>query len=261
MENLEIAVEKLNEAKVRYAELLANKARLESESVRLQTLLQATESEVDACIKERREFIEGGGDVFEPHAKKLRKQELENASLIDDLRFACDTNRKAADEMMFKVSAAHDSLEGSHRVYAKALESELIEAVRNNPPVELLKACHLATHAHFTEGFSFFLATIAVAEKPTYEAAFVKKMGELLCNSLYEFSKPEYCKALFSEEEAALLRVPVLRGKITPAQAHYIRASKNQRIKKTTLPALYKMHPELLGRDEIDARSRNLEAI
>lgn len=258
MENLETAVANLNKAKERFAELLANKNRLKSESERLDTLLQATQSEVDACIKERRDFIEGGGDVFEPHAKKLRKQEQENASLIDDLKFARDTNRKAADEMTINVSAAHDKLEGSHRVYAKALESELLEAVRKNPPVELLKACHLATHAHFAEGFSFFLATIAATEKPTYKAAFVRKMAELILNSLSELATPEYCKALFSEEEASLLRVPALRDKITPAQAHFIRASRN---KRTHIPALYEIHPELLGASDMEARSRNLASV
>lgn len=258
MENIETAATKLAEAKARFAELLAHKNRLKSESERLETLLQATQSEVNACIKERRDFIEGGGDVFEPHAKKLRKQEQENASLIDDLKFALDTNRNAADEMMFDVSAAHDNLEGSHRVYAKALESEFLEAVRKNPPVELLKACHLATHAHFTEGFSFFLETIAVTEKPTYETAFVKKMGELLRNSLWEFSKPEYCKALFSEEEAVLLRVPELRGKITPAQAHFIKARRAGRPACSAYP--YEAQESISG-DGMEARSRNLASI
>lgn len=255
MANLDLAVEQLKEAKTRLAELLSNKTRLESESERLESLLQATESEVEACIKERREFIEGGGDVFDSHSSKLRKQELSHAVVIDDLKFAIDTNNKAVEAMLLDLSAAHDAAMGKARTLVGEMIADLIAKVLQNPPVELLKACHLATQVHFEEGFSFFLATLAVSQKTTYENAFNKKMSELFRGEFAALSTSDYRNAIISEEEKALLSIPVLKDKLSPAQAHVIKASRNKPVR---LGALYQLHPELLGSDSAEARSRNL---
>lgn len=244
MENLDIATEQLNKAKARLAELVANKTRLENESERLQTLLQATESEVYASIKERREFIEGGGDVFDQRAKKLRKEEQVNAALIDDLKFAIETNRNASEAMLFDLSSAHDKALGNRNVLVRAMIANLLAKVLENPPTELLKVCHLATQAHFEEGSSFFLATLSVDEKVSYENAFLKKMRELLSNDLSSLISFESNKALLSDDERALLSIHVLKDKLSPAQAHIIKSSKNKTLVRS---AFHDMYPEYLG--------------
>lgn len=258
MENLNIAVEELKKAKAHYDELLSNKTRLEKEGERLKSLLQATESEVNACIKERRDFIECGGDVLDPRSKKLRKQEQENAALIDDLKFAIETNDKAAEAMMFDLSVANENAAGKARVLVSAKIADDLAEVRNNPPIALLRACHLATQVHFEEGFSFFLQELSVFEKTTYENAFKKQMNRLLSHELAELTRSDYRRAMISEEDKALLSIPVLKGKLSPAQAHFIRESRN---KKTPVSWLYQNHPELLGSGEMEARSKNLESI
>lgn len=258
MENIETAALQLTEAKARYAELLANKTRLKSESERLETLLQATQSEVDACIKERRDFIECGGDVFDPRSKKLRKQEQENAALIDDLKFAIETNDKAAGALLFDLSNAHEKAMGKSRVLVKEMIADLIAKVKENPPVELLMACHLATQVHFEEGYSFFLQELSVFEKTTYENAFKKQMNRLFSNELTELTSSDYRRAMISEEDKALLSVPLLKDKLSPAQAHFIKAIRAGKPACSKYP--YEAQ-ETIGGGEIEARSRNLGSI
>lgn len=258
MENIETAALQLTEAKARYEELLANKTRLKSESERLETLLQATQSEVDASIKERRDFIECGGDVFDPRSKKLRKQEQENAALIDDLVFAIETNNKATEALLFDLSSAHEKAMGKSRVLVKEMIADLIAKVKENPPVELLMACHLATQVHFEEGFSFFLQELSVFEKTTYENAFRKQMNRLFSSELAKLASSDYRRAMTSEEERALLSVPQLKDKLSPAQAHFIKARHAGKPACSKYP--YEAQETISGGD-IEARSRNLASI
>jgi hypothetical protein len=126
MENIEISIEQLRVAKTHLNELLAKKKAFDTETNRLEALLKATQDDVDSCIKDRRYFIENGGDVFDPRAKKLRKQEQENSALIDDLVFAIETNRKAAESMDLDLSNAHNNVTGAKNIYVASAVSQLV---------------------------------------------------------------------------------------------------------------------------------------
>lgn len=231
MEHIENLIEQLRVAKANFNDFLTKKTNLESEAKRLEGVLNATQAEVDACIKERREFIECGGDVFDPRAKKLRKQEQENAALIDDLVFAIETNRKAAESMLFDLSTAHNNATNAKSAYVASMVSQLIAQALANPPVELLKACHFATVASFEEPFNFDVQTLKAQNRATYQNMFIKKMNELFLNELSAFTDRKANIEHISEEEKALLSVPEFKEKISPAQAHMIRASREKKPK------------------------------
>ncbi len=230
MENIEISIEQLRVAKTHLNELLAKKKAFDTETNRLEALLKATQDDVDSCIKDRRYFIENGGDVFDPRAKKLRKQEQENSALIDDLVFAIETNRKAAESMDLDLSTAHNNVTGAKNIYVASAVSQLVAEALANPPVDLLKACHFATVAEFEDPFSFDVQALQVFENPTYKNMFIKKMNELLHSKLAVFASKQHNDALINDEEKTLLSVPELKEKLSPAQAHIIRASRNKKL-------------------------------
>lgn len=225
MENIENSIEQLRVAKANFNELLTKKTGLESEASRLEGFLNATQAEVDACIKERRGFIAGGGDVFDPRAKKLRKQEQENAALIDDLVFAIETNRKAAESMIFDLTDAHNEATNAKRAYVASMVSQLIAQALANPPVELLKACHFLTVATFEEPFNFDAQVLQATHELSYQNMFIKKLKELLLSDISAFADIAVNAERFSEEEKALLLVPAFKEKLTPAQVHVIKAA------------------------------------
>lgn len=229
MENIENSIERLRVAKAHFNELLTKKTGLESEANRLEGLLNATQAEVDACIKERRDFIEGGGDVFDPRAKKLRKQEQENAALIDDLVFAIETNRKAAESMIFDLTDAHNEATNAKRAYVASMVSQLIAQALANPPVELLKACHFMAVSALEDPAGFDVHVLRVHSDPNYRNMFIKKIGELLMNELSVFVDIDANREHISEEEKALLSVPAFKEKLTPAKVHVIRAAHDKK--------------------------------
>ena len=196
--------------------------------------------------------------MFDPRSKKLRKQEQENAALIDDLVFAIETNDKAAEAMLFDLSAANDAANGKRRLYLMARIADCMARVRENPPVDLLMACHLATQMHFEQGFSFFLQELSVFEKTTYENAFRKQMNRLFSSELAKLASSDYRRAMISEEEQALLYVSPLKDKLSPAQAHLIKA---RRAGKPVCSKYPYDAQETIGGDDVETRSRNLASI
>lgn len=175
MEHIENLIEQLRVAKANFNDFLTKKTNLESEAKRLEGVLNATQAEVDACIKDRREFIECGGDVFDQRAKKLRKQEQENAALIDDLVFAIETNRKAAESMLFDLTDAHNNATNAKARYKESMVSQLIAQALANPPVELLKVCHFATVDELADPTSFDVHILRAASSQNYRNMFIKK--------------------------------------------------------------------------------------
>lgn len=258
MNTVQIAAEKLQAAKSVFAELLDKQTQMIGEAERLTSLLQATEADVAVCIEERKAFIASGGDVFDLRAKKLRKQEQENAALIDDLRFAIAANRKAADALMFELSKAHDIALGKKTAYVSALLGELVAKILQNPPEDLLRACHFASLAALEGPWSFDVQVIAMHGDYSYEAMFIKKLNELFRNDLRSLQESGANSALVSDDEKALLSIPAFKEKLSPAQAHFLKAN---RTAKTKPNAFYQMHPEYMGSEDMDARSSNVVAI
>lgn len=231
MEKIENSIERLSEAKTHLVDLTTKKSSFDAETKRLEGLLMATQGEVDACIKERRGFIEGGGDVFDPRAKRLRKQEQENSALIDDLMFAIETNRKASGAMGLDLYYAHNKATAAIGAYTKSLASQLVAKVLENPPVELLKACHIETMMAFQDpGHLDEKALFQVyRETITYKIMFTEKIKKMFFVSLAELVDKQANEQLFSDEEKSLFALQKPAGVMSPAQAHFFKSTLNQK--------------------------------
>ena len=258
MNTLQTAEEKLQAAKTEFCELFDKHKRANDEADRLATLLQATEAEATACVDERKAFIESGGDVFDPRAKKLRKQGQEHLDLIDDLKFAIETHCKRADEMLFDLSEAHRRAESSKDQYVSALFDELVCKVLQNPPEDLLRACHFASVAALGVPLGWDRVTLECWGEVNYENMFKLKIQQLFTNQLRNFTHKSVSGGLVTEEEKTLLHIPVFEEKLSPARAHFIKALRAGKFDNAAYP--YAVQEAIRG-GGMEARSKNLESI
>lgn len=258
MNTVQIAAEKLQAAKAVFSELFDKYTRARGDADRLAILLQATEAEATACADERKAFIESGGDVFDSRAKKLRKQGQEHLDLIDDLKFAIETNRKCADEMLFDLSQAHQSAESSKDKYVSALFDELVGKVLQNPPEDLLRACHFASVAALGVPYGWDRVSLSFCGEVNYENMFKLKIQQLFSNQLRHLTHQSVSGGLVTEEEKTLLHIPVFEEKLSPARAHFIKGLRAGKFDNAAYP--YK-DQEAIGGDDVEARSRSLAII
>lgn len=259
MNTVQIAAEKFQAEKTKFCEKLEKYKSANGEADRLANLLQATEAEATACADERKAFIESGGDVFDPRSKKLRKQGQEHLELIDDLKLAIETHRKNADEMLFDLSQLHRNAVGQRHIYTNELIASGIAKVLENPPVDLLRACHLATEAAFDEPFNFdALVLYKSGDSFTYEAMFMMQLEKIFHGFLRGFADRNANQDLISADEKALLSIPVFKEKLSPARAHFIKGLRAGKFDNAAYP--YK-DQKAIGGDDVEARSRSLASI